>query len=163
MPSIRFKNRSSSLSWYPRSHLPLGSDLAILDDPDNCGGRSFCSGIFIQKPFKIRDGNSTVIISSEVVDSSILFRRQALPVESNMSGAAVVAKGDGHKWDQVVGFQSFQFVPPAATYQPEQLWDEGFLDGLKRSTPVDCCICGARPVPEGLKNSMDIVNDISVL
>lgn len=159
-PSIRFEQRTSKLSWYLSNQLPLGSGVAILDDPDNSEGRSFYSGVSIQKPIKVRDGKRAVLLEKDVVDSTILFRRQAMPLGDNsMSGAAVVTKGDDHIWNKVVGFQSFQFVPPEAAFQVEQLWNESFLEEIRREKTLSCCICGARPVPESLKSQMDIIND----
>lgn len=159
-PSIRFKQRTSELSWYQGSHLPMGCDVAILDDPENSEGRSFRSGVYVQKPIKIRDGKRAVLLEKDVVDNTILFRRQAMPLADNkMSGAAVVTKGDDQAWNKVVGFQSFQFVPPEATYQVEQLWNQNFLDDIRREKTLACCICGARPVPEILKSQMEIIND----
>ena len=71
----------------------------------------------------------------------------------------MVTKGEDRMWNQVVGFQSFQFVPPEAAYQVEQLWNESFLEDIKRDKVLTCCICGARPVPGALKSQMEIINE----
>ncbi len=159
-PSIRLEQRTSNLSWYPGSQLPLGCGVAILDDRENSEGKSFYSGVSIQKPIKVRDGKRAVLLEKEVVESTILFRRQAMPLQDNrMSGAAVVTKGDDQEWNKVVGFQSFQFVPPEAAYQVEKLWSENVLEDIRREKTLSCCICGARPVPEKVKGQMEIIND----
>ena len=159
-PSIRFEQRTSKLSWYHGNQLPLGCGVAILDDPENSEGMSFRSGAYVQKPIKVRDGKQVVLLEKDVVDSTILFRRQAMPLGDNkMSGAAVVTTGDDQVWNKVVGFQSFQFVPPEAAYQVEQLWNKNFLEDIRLEKHLSCCICGARPVPVILKGEMEIIND----
>ena len=160
------------LSWFPNHHLPPGSKIAILHDDDNSDGKTFTSGIFVQKPIKVNVPNGRVaLLTSEVVDSSILYRRHAKPLKTRpkgMSGAAVVTtsydreKGK-HVYDQVAGFQSFQFVPPAAEGRPEDTSDDTSLEeDIKRGEPLNCCICVARPIPERLRSDMEIINDDTV-
>ena len=164
--------RSPKLLWFPDNHLPPRSKIAILHDDDNSDGKTFTSGVYIQKPIKVNGPNGRVdLLTSEVVDSSILYRRHAKPLKTRpkgMSGAAVVTtsynqeKGK-HVYNQVAGFQSFQFVPPAAEGRPEDTSEHTSLEeDINREKPLNCCICVARPIPERLRSDMEIINDDSV-
>ena len=164
--SIRFPQRSQALSWYPSGHLPSGRDVTILDDDGECEGKSFNSGIYATREIKVRTGRDTIVLSRDVVDTAILFRRHAKPLEDKncMSGAAVLTRDDERKFSQVVGFHSFQFVPPAARGRPEHLSNEDRLqEDIRRGNPLNSSICGARPVHHRLRDEMEIINSDSII
>ena len=99
-------------------------------------------------------------MSKDVVDSSILFRRKARPLQRNaVSGAAVVTLDAKRNFTQVVGFQSFQFCPPSKAGIVEDVKSDAFRREISQELPLSCCVCGARLVPQRLKDDYEIVND----